>query len=154
MCTPTAAICTRAVAQNLVALTANSLACCADVCFGSDPGLHQDGVETSRAAILKVGFVHSKRHEQDVPSQTYLLAAQSCVAEAGSRVSEEVMRQLRALVREGCQVAECMLKPPSHCHHLLPLVVMEHSGALPEQAALWRNVCQVSTSSQRIFAQP
>ena len=53
------------------------------------------------------------------------------------------MRQLKSLVAEGCEVAEQMLTPHSRCHCMLPLVTMEHSAALPEQARLWRAILQV-----------
>ena len=54
-----------------------------------------------------------------------------------------MLRQLKSLVVEGCEMAEQMLTPQSRCHCMLPLVTMEHSAALPEQASLWRTILQV-----------
>ncbi len=54
------------------------------------------------------------------------------------------MRQLKEFVRAGCQMAEEIFTPASACHHTLPLVIVEHSAMLPEQAALWRDIAQVN----------
>jgi len=47
-------------------------------------------------------------------------------------------------VRAGCQMAEEIFTPASACHHTLPLVIVEHSAMLPEQAALWREIAEVN----------
>lgn len=60
----------------------------------------------------------------------------------GKALEEGVMKQLRSLIREGCEVAAEMLTPPSGSHHMLPLTILEHSAALPDQAALWLSVSQ------------
>lgn len=65
--------------------------------------------------------------------------------QAGEGLEEGVLKQLAGHVTAGCQIAEEMLTPPSACHHMLPLVVMEHSALLPEQAALWQSVIQVTS---------
>ena len=54
-----------------------------------------------------------------------------------------MLRQLKSLVAEGCEMAEQMLTSQSRCHCMLPLVTMEHSAALPEQASLWRTIVEV-----------
>ena len=56
------------------------------------------------------------------------------------------MRQLREHVKQGCQMAEEVLTPASACHHALPLIIMEHSSVLPEQAAMWQAIAQVRCS--------
>ena len=65
------------------------------------------------------------------------------MSQAGRGIEDGVMRQLKSLVAEGCEMAEQMLTPQSRCHCMLPLVTMEHSAALPEQARLWRTILQV-----------
>ena len=71
----------------------------------------------------------------------------SGVSQAGQGLEDGVLRQLKSLVAEGCEMAEQMLTPQSHCHCMLPLVTMEHSAALPEQASLWRAILQVRPST-------
>ncbi len=66
------------------------------------------------------------------------------VSDAGHGLDEGVMRQLKEFVRAGCQMAEEIFTPASACHHTLPLVIVEHSAMLPEQAALWREIAEVN----------
>ena len=53
------------------------------------------------------------------------------------------MRQLKEHVKQGCQIAEEVLTPASACNHALPLIIMEHSSMLPDQAAVWQAIVQV-----------
>ena len=76
-----------------------------------------------------------------------VLLASGGLSRAGQGIEDGVLRQLKSLVAEGCEMAEQMLTPQSRCHCMLPLVTMEHSAALPEQARLWRTILQVRPSS-------
>lgn len=62
---------------------------------------------------------------------------------AGRQLEEGVIKQLKEHVKQGCQMAEEILTPASACHHALPLIIMEHSTILPDQAALWQAIVQV-----------
>ena len=64
------------------------------------------------------------------------------------------MRQLKESVKQGCQMAEEILTPASACHHALPLIIMEHSTMLPDQAALWHAIVQVQFGTPRILGIP
>lgn len=61
---------------------------------------------------------------------------------AGAGLAADALEDIRGVVRHGCAVAEGAMLPPQS-RLVLPLIVLEHSAVLPDQAAAWEAALKV-----------
>jgi len=64
---------------------------------------------------------------------------------AGAGLAADALEDIRGVVRRGCAVAEAAMLPPQS-RLVLPLIVLEHSAVLPDQAAAWKAALKVRHS--------